>query len=223
MPHAFDPLAALGAAAAALVAFAVSAARAAPGKAGDKAVRAVRTEAGLPSIEFEKYTLPNGLQVILAEDHRLPLVAFNVWFHVGAKNEAPGRTGFAHLFEHLMFAGTKHLARGVADKIVEGVGGTDYNGTTDFDRTRYFFTLPSNQLELGLWIKSDMMGYMLDEVDQVALANQQDVVRNERRQRVENEPYGIVERGALPRPLPQGSPALRGGDRLARRHPGRHA
>jgi zinc protease len=183
------PLAVLGAAVA-LVAFAVTTVRAAAPAA--KSARAVKTEGGLPSIEFEKYTLPNGLQVILAEDHRLPLVAFNVWFHVGAKNEVVGRTGFAHLFEHLMFAGTKHLQRGVADKIVEGVGGTDSNGSTDFDRTRYYFTLPSNQLELGMWIKSDMMGYMIDEIDQVALANQQDVVRNERRQRFENEPYGIV-------------------------------
>ncbi len=165
---------------------------AAPAADPRAAIRAVTAEGGLPNIAFEKYTLPNGLEVILAEDHRLPLVAFNVWFHVGARNEVAGRTGFAHLFEHLMFAGTKHLARGVADKIVEGVGGTDYNGTTDFDRTRYFFTLPANQLELGLWMKADMMGYMIDEIDQVSLANQQDVVRNERRQRVENEPYGIA-------------------------------
>ena len=144
------PLAALGAAVA-LFAYAVSAVRAAPAASG-KSLRAVKTEGGLPSIEFEKYTLANGLQVILAEDHRLPLVAFNVWFHVGAKNEVQGRTGFAHLFEHLMFAGTKHLERGVADKIVEGVGGTDSNGSTDFYCTRYYFTLPSNQLELGMWI-----------------------------------------------------------------------
>jgi zinc protease len=156
-------------------------------------VRAVQTSGDLPTLAFEKYTLPNGLEVILAEDRRLPLVAFNLWFHVAAKNETPGRTGFAHLFEHLMFAGTKHIPRGQADKMVEGAGGTDSNGTTDFDRTNYFFTLPANQLELGLWIKSDMMGYMIDEVDQVALANQQDVVRNERRQSVENRPYGIVQ------------------------------
>ena len=164
-----------------------------PATPAEAAVRAVSTEGGLPSIRFEKYVLPNGLQVVLAEDRRLPLVAFNLRFHVGAKNETPGLTGFAHLFEHLMFAGTRHIPRGQADKLVEGAGGTDSNGTTDFDRTRYFFTLPSNQLELGLWIKSDMMGYMIDEVDQVSLANQQDVVRNERRQRVENQPYGVVE------------------------------
>jgi zinc protease len=165
----------------------------APARSGPITGRAVKTTGDLPSIDFERYNLPNGLQIILAEDHRLPLVAFDMWFHVGARNEVVGRTGFAHLFEHLMFAGTRHLARGVADKLIEGVGGTDYNGTTDFDRTRYFFTLPSNQLELGLWIKSDMMGYMLDQIDQVALANQQDVVRNERRQSVENQPYGIAQ------------------------------
>jgi zinc protease len=156
-------------------------------------MRAVQTTGDLPSLAFEKYTLPNGLEVILAEDRRLPLVAFNLWFRVAAKNETPGRTGFAHLFEHLMFAGTKHIPRGQADKMVEGAGGTDANGSTNFDRTNYYFTLPANQLELGLWIKSDMMGYMIDEVDQVALANQQDVVRNERRQSVENRPYGIVQ------------------------------
>jgi zinc protease len=166
---------------------------AAPNAAAPNPTRAVRTDGQLPAIGFEKYTLPNGLQVILAEDHRLPLVAFNMRFHVGAKDETPGLTGFAHLFEHLMFAGTKHVPRGVADKLVEAAGGTDSNGSTSFDETRYYFTLPSNQLELGLWIKSDMMGFMIDEVDQVALANQQDVVRNERRQSVENRPYGIVE------------------------------
>jgi zinc protease len=198
------PVVALGA----IVPFAalVASGWAAPGAPPDRSVRAVKTSGDLPAIEFESYKLPNGLQIILAEDRRLPLVAFNLWFHVGAKNEVVGRTGFAHLFEHLMFAGTKHIARGVADKIVEGVGGTDYNGTTDFDRTRYFFTLPSNQLELGLWIKSDMMGYMIDEVDQVALANQQDVVRNERRQSVENEPYGIVQEALFHNLYPKDHP-----------------
>jgi len=168
--------------------------------------RAIHTENGVPSIRFEKYKLANGLEVILAEDHRLPLIAFNVWYHVGPRNERPGLTGFAHLFEHLMFAGSKHIVRGEADKIVDGAGGTDNNGTTDFDRTNYFFTLPSNRLELGLWIKSDMMGYMIDEVDQVALANQQDVVRNERRQRIENQPYGIVEEAVFHSLFPKDHP-----------------
>ena len=170
------------------------------------AARAVKTEGDVPSIRFEKYTLPNGLEVILAEDHRLPLVAFNVWYHVGARNETQGLTGFAHLFEHLMFAGSKHLPRGTADKIVESVGGTDANGSTNFDRTNYYFTLPSSQFELGLWIKSDMMGYMIDEIDATSLANQQDVVRNERRQRIENQPYGIVQEAVFHNLFPKEHP-----------------
>ena len=158
-----------------------------------RATGAVVTQGDQLSIRHEKYKLANGLTVILVEDHRLPLVAFNLWIHAGPRNEAAGQTGFAHLFEHLMFAGTKHIARGETDKIVDGVGGTDSNGSTNFDRTNYYFTLPSNQLELGLWIKSDMLGYMSDEVDSTALANQQDVVRNERRQSIENRPYGIAD------------------------------
>ena len=161
--------------------------------AAARSTGAVVTQGDQLSIRHEKYKLANGLTVILVEDHRLPLVAFNLWIHAGPRNEAAGQTGFAHLFEHLMFAGTKHIARGETDKIVDGVGGTDSNGSTNFDRTNYYFTLPSNQLELGLWIKSDMLGYMSDEVDSTALANQQDVVRNERRQSIENRPYGIAD------------------------------
>src|SRR5437870_7624733 len=131
------------------------------------------------SIPFEKYKLANGLEVILVEDHRLPLVAVNIWYHAGAVSEEPGRTGFAHLFEHMMFAGSKHVPRGLADQLTEGAGATDSNGTTDFDRTNYFDTWPREELELGLWIHSDRMGYLLDVLDQAALANQQDVVRNE--------------------------------------------
>jgi zinc protease len=147
----------------------------------------------LPRIAFEKTTLPNGLEVILVEDHRLPVVAVNIWYHVGPANEAPGLTGFAHLFEHMMFAGTRHLPRGLADRLLEGAGATDSNGSTDYDRTNYYDTVPSNQLELALWVHADRMGYLLDVLDQTALSNQQDVVRNERRQSVENRPYGIVE------------------------------
>jgi zinc protease len=147
----------------------------------------------LPVIPFEKYTLPNGLDVVLVEDHRTPVVAVNIWYHVGPAHEAQGQTGFAHLFEHLMFAGSKHVPRGAADKLLEGAGATDSNGTTDFDRTNYFDTVPANQLELALWIHADRMGYLLEEVDQTALSNQQDVVRNERRQSVENRPYGVVD------------------------------
>jgi zinc protease len=147
----------------------------------------------LPQVAFEKTTLPNGLELILIEDHRLPIVAVNIWYHVGPANEAPGLTGFAHLFEHMMFAATRHMPRGLADRLLEGAGATDSNGSTDYDRTNYYDTVPSNQLELALWVHADRMGYLLDVLDQTALSNQQDVVRNERRQSVENRPYGIVE------------------------------
>ena len=167
---------------------------------------AVQSDNGRLSIRHEKYKLDNGLEIILVEDHRLPLVAFNLWIHAGPRNEAAGQTGFAHLFEHLMFAGTKHIARGQADKLVDAVGGTDSNGTTNFDRTNYFFTLPSKELELGLWIKSDMLGYMTDQVDNIALANQQDVVRNERRQSMENRPYGITDEATFAALYPEGHP-----------------
>ncbi|MET0519066.1 MAG: pitrilysin family protein, partial [Burkholderiaceae bacterium] len=179
---------------------------ASPALAAGTASGAVVSEGASLAIRHEKIRLANGFELILVEDHRLPLVAFNLWVHAGPRNEAAGQTGFAHLFEHLMFAGTKHIPRGEADKIVDAAGGTDSNGTTNFDRTNYFFTLPSNQLELGLWIKSDMLGYMIDEVDSVALANQQDVVRNERRQSMENRPYGIVDEAMYQALFPPGHP-----------------
>lgn len=159
-----------------------------------------------PTIKFEKYTLPNGLVVILSEDHRLPMVATNIWYHVGPANELPGRTGFAHLFEHMMFEGSKHVPGSSHFRYLEGAGASDINGTTDFDRTNYFETLPSNQLELGLWLESDRMGYLPDQLDQASLTNQQDVVRNERRQSVENTPYGIVEESVFHNLFPKGHP-----------------
>src|ERR1700694_785173 len=103
-----------------------------------------------PSIPYEKYRLANGLEVILSQDRTLPLVAVDIWYHVGAANEEAGRTGFAHLFEHMMFTGSKHIARGMSDSLLEAAGGTDSNATTSFDRTNYFDTVPSNQLELAL-------------------------------------------------------------------------
>jgi zinc protease len=160
----------------------------------------------LPSIPFEKYRLGNGLEVILSQDRTLPLVAVDIWYHVGAANEEPGRTGFAHLFEHMMFTGSKHVPRGLADKLLEGVGGTDSNATTSFDRTNYFDTVPSNQIELALWTHADRMGYLLDSLDQTALSNQQDVVRNERRQSYENRPYGIVDEAVFHALFPPGHP-----------------
>jgi len=160
----------------------------------------------VPTIAFEKYTLPNGLDVIMVEDHRLPMVAVNLWYHVGPANEAAGRTGFAHLFEHMMFQGSKHVPPDQYFKLLEGAGASDINGTTDFDRTNYFETLPSNELELALWLESDRMGYLPDVLDQVSLANQQDVVRNERRQAIENRPYGLVEEAMFHTLFPKGHP-----------------
>ena len=160
----------------------------------------------VPTIKYDSYTLPNGLRVIVAEDHRLPLVAVNLWYHVGPANEEPGRTGFAHLFEHMMFQGSKHVPANAHIGMLEAAGASDLNGTTDFDRTNYFETVPANQLELALWLESDRMGYLPDRLTAENLANQQDVVRNERRQSVENEPYGIVEEGGFHVLFPKGHP-----------------
>ena len=160
----------------------------------------------LPKIKFEKYTLPNGLVVILSEDHRLPLVSTNIWYHVGPANELPGKTGFAHLFEHMMFEGSKHAPGNSHIRYMEAAGASDLNGTTDFDRTNYFETIPSNQLELALWLESDRMGYLPDQLNQASLTNQQDVVRNERRQSIENSPYGIVEEAVFHNLFPKGHP-----------------
>ena len=160
----------------------------------------------IPRLEFEKYTLANGLDVILRQDSRLPVVAVDLWYHVGPANEEKGRTGFAHLFEHMMFQCSKHVPCDQHFQLLEAAGASDVNGTTDFDRTNYFETVPANQLELALWLESDRMGYLLDKVDQVALANQQDVVRNERRQSVENQPYGLAEEAMVQMLYPPGHP-----------------
>jgi len=159
-----------------------------------------------PTIPYEKYQLPNGLEVILSQDRTLPLVTVDIWYHVGAANEEPTRTGFAHLFEHMMFTGSKHVPRGLADKLLEAAGASDSNASTSFDRTNYYDTLPSNQLELALWTHADRMGYLLDSLDQKALSNQQDVVRNERRERIENQPYGIVDEAVFRSLFPVGHP-----------------
>src|ERR1700739_2635152 len=160
----------------------------------------------VPQIKFERYKLANGLEVILAEDHRLPLVSVKLWYHVGAVNETAGRTGFAHLFEHMMFEGSKHVPGSSHAHYLEAAGVTDFNGSTAFDRTNYYETLPSNQLELALWLESDRMGYLPDKLDQANLSNQQDVVRNERRQSYENTPYGIAEEGGFHQLFPKGHP-----------------
>jgi zinc protease len=142
----------------------------------------------LPQVKFEKYELPNGLDVILHEDHSIPMVSVNVWYHVGSRNEKRGRTGFAHLFEHMMFQGSEHHDD---EYTFEQIGGAD-NATTSEDRTSYYENIPSNYLELALWMEADRMGFLLPAMTQKKLDNQRDVVKNERRQRLENEPYNKV-------------------------------
>jgi len=154
--------------------------------------------ADLPQIAFEKYTLPNGLEVILHEDHRVPEVVVDVWYKVGSKDETPGRTGFAHLFEHVMFQGTKHVAEDKHFEYLQKAGASNVNGSTGSDRTNYFEVVPTNQLELALWLESDRMGFLLDRPRfKETLDNQRDVVKNERRQRVENRPMGLVSKVLL--------------------------
>jgi zinc protease len=160
--------------------------------AGTGAAAVAQSPHKMPEIKFETYTLPNGLKVITHEDHRLPLVSVDLWYHVGPLNERPGRTGFAHLFEHMMFEGSEHVGEKAHIKFVQSAGATDVNGTTDFDRTNYFETMPSNQLELALWLESDRMGFLMEGLDRVKLTNQRDVVRNERRQG-EGRPYNVAE------------------------------
>jgi zinc protease len=140
-------------------------------------------------IPFESYTLANGLTVITSIDRTTPTVAVNMWYHVGSKNEVKGRTGFAHLFEHVMFTGSGHVPYGLHDKLTEGVGGSN-NGTTSNDRTTYYETVPSNYVESALWLEADRMGFLLDSLDLSKLNAQRDVVKNERRQGVDNQPYG---------------------------------
>jgi zinc protease len=159
----------------------------------------------LPEIKYETYTLPNGLKVITHEDHRLPLVAVDLWYHVGPLNERPGRTGFAHLFEHMMFEGSEHVGEKAHIKFVQGAGATDVNGTTDFDRTNYFETMPANQLELALWLESDRMGFLMEGLNRELLTNQRDVVRNERRQG-EGRPYAAAGEAVAHLLYPPGHP-----------------
>ncbi|MEO6808051.1 MAG: pitrilysin family protein [Isosphaeraceae bacterium] len=150
--------------------------------------RAGERQPQVPQLKVETYTLPNGMEVILHEDHTTPVVGVNLWYKVGSKNEKAGRTGFAHLFEHLMFQGSKHHDNeyfGPIEKL-----GAQINGSTSTDRTNYYETLPTNGLELALWLESDRLGFLVPALSQAKLDNQRDVVKNERRQRVDNVPYG---------------------------------
>jgi predicted Zn-dependent peptidase len=141
------------------------------------------------SIPLTRHELANGLTVVLAPDASVPIVAVNVWYKVGSRNERAGRTGFAHLFEHMMFQGSAHVPKGGHFQLLEAAGGS-MNGSTWFDRTNYFETLPAHELDLALWLEADRMGWLLPAMDQEKLDNQRDVVKNERRQRYENQPYG---------------------------------
>ena len=143
------------------------------------------------SVENVTYKLSNGLNVIIHEDHSAPLVAVNLWYHVGSKNEESGKSGFAHLFEHMLFKGSKNVPDGLMDDITDGAGGNNNGSTTD-DRTNYWDNTPSNYLESLLWIESDRMGWLLSAIDLAKLDNQREVVKNERRQRIENQPFGLV-------------------------------
>jgi zinc protease len=156
---------------------------------------AAQTPAPAPrplEIAYSQFTLPNGLNVILHEDHKVPVATVNMWYHVGSAREHSGRTGFAHLFEHLMFMGSGHVKPGEFDQWLEAAGG-DNNASTANDRTNYWINVPSNALELALFLESDRLGYLLDTMTPKTVDAQRDVVKNERRQSVENQPYGIAD------------------------------
>ena len=163
------------------------------------------TAAGVKiDIPYEKFVLSNGLTVIVHEDRKAPIVAVNVWYHVGSKDERPGRTGFAHLFEHLMFNGSEHYNQDYF-KVLERLGATDLNGTTNNDRTNYFQNVPTTALDTALWMESDRMGHLLGAIDQAKLDEQRGVVQNEKRQG-ENQPYGRVWSRILAGTYPAGHP-----------------
>jgi predicted Zn-dependent peptidase len=143
----------------------------------------------VPVVQFSDERLPNGLRLIVAEDHLAPVAAINVWYDVGSKHEVPGKTGFAHLFEHVMFQGSGHVGKAEHMALVQAAGGT-LNGTTWLDRTNYFETLPSHQVELAIWLEADRMGSLLEALSQENLDNQREVVKNEKRWSYDNRPYG---------------------------------
>ena len=161
-------------------------------------------ELEVPDIEFETFTLDNGLTVVVHEDRKVPMVAVNIWYHVGSKNEKPGKTGFAHLFEHLMFNGTENYNAEYFEPF-EKIGATDQNGTTNSDRTNYFQNVPTNALDLALWMESERMGHILNVIDQDKLDEQRGVVQNEKRQG-ENQPYGQVWNAIGEAVFPKGHP-----------------
>lgn len=163
--------------------------------------------AQLPEINvpYKRYVLKNGLNVLLHEDHTLPIVSVNTWYHVGSGNEKKGLTGFAHLFEHLMFEGSGHVAEGMFDSYLESAGG-DNNGSTTTDRTNYWETVPTNALELALYLDSDRMGFLKDAMTPEKVDGQRSVVMNEKRQSVDNAPYGKAWENLMSNLFPEGHP-----------------
>jgi zinc protease len=155
-----------------------------------KPIASAAAEIPIPDIPYTKFVLKNGLTVLVHEDHKAPVVAVNTWYHVGSKNEKPGKTGFAHLFEHLMFSGSSNFNQ-IFLSALQSIGATDLNGTTNSDRTNYFETVPTSMLDYALFAESDRMGHLLGVLDQKKLDLQRGVVQNEKRQR-ENQPYGLV-------------------------------
>jgi zinc protease len=156
-------------------------------------------------VAYTQFTLANGLHVILHEDHTVPVLTVNVWYHVGSAREKPGRTGFAHLFEHLMFMGSKHAAYGDFDRLLEAAGGTN-NASTAEDRTNYYIDVPSNALDLALFLESDRMAYLIDAMSPKTVDAQRDVVKNERRESYENAPYGMASIEIAEMLYPEGHP-----------------
>ncbi|HEX2190809.1 MAG TPA: pitrilysin family protein [Longimicrobiaceae bacterium] len=166
------------------------------------AAPAAAQEVSIPHTTFQ---LPNGLRVIVNEDRSTPIATVNVWYHVGSGYEKPGRTGFAHLFEHILFEGSKNVPEGDFDNLLEAAGAVN-NGSTTSDRTNYYEILPKNALELALWLEADRMGGLLDAMNEGKLAGQREVVKNERRQRVDNQPYGRLFETAFAALYPAGHP-----------------
>jgi predicted Zn-dependent peptidase len=159
-----------------------------------------------PVVKFERYRLANGLEVILHQDKRVPLVAVDVWYHVGSGDEKPGKSGFAHLFEHMLFQGSRHVGDDKHFDILKKIGGSGVNGSTNPDRTNYYELVPSHQIETGLWLESDRMGYLLPVLTEASFKNQVEVVRNERRQNYDNVPYGRARFAVAELLYPEGHP-----------------
>ena len=158
----------------------------------------------VPEIAYTRFILPNGLTVVVHEDHKAPVVAVSIWYHIGSGDEPKGKTGFAHLFEHLMFSGSENR-KGTYFGPFEKAGATDMNGTTWFDRTNYFETVPTTALDMALWMESDRMGHLLGAIGQQELDTQRGVVQNEKRQG-ENRPYGRVDQNILSNTFPANHP-----------------